>query len=220
MSNDPVDKVLREERKEADKPAEVDLHQDRTHEIKAKAFARMRTDWNGDDAVVVASVIGIADNTILKKFAPAYAVMNELYEIVRDPVTDEIGTVLTDAHGFSFWKRNASDGFIEDYSRLTVKMRENLIFQITTNIMAWKQDAADMWGEAMLSKAQFEEAFADQFTSAPGARPTVDDRTQYARKNASDERYFAIYKSLVSRKADALVDSLELLGQRLKDRTA
>jgi hypothetical protein len=34
---------------------------------------------------------------------------------------------------------------------------------------------------------------------------------------AADERYFAIFESVLSRKADAIVRSMERLSQRLKD---
>jgi hypothetical protein len=219
--SDPVDKVLREQRKTEDKPAEVDLHEDRTREVKSTSFARIRTEWAGEDAKEIATVILIADNQVFERFGSAYAVMNELWEIVREPVVLEAtGEILKDRAGFAVWQKNPSGNFIEDYSKLGIKQRENLLFEITTNIMRWKQDAADLWGEAMFSKARFEEQFAQQFAQAPGTKPTEADRTQYARRVSSEERYFAIFKSLVSRKADALVDSLELIGQRLKDRTA
>lgn len=219
--SDAVDKVLREQRKTEDKPLEVELHQDRTHEIQAKSFARIRTEWTGDDAKEIATVILISDNLIVQKFTSAYAVMNELWDVVREPVVlEDTGEILRDALGFAIWQKNASGKFIEDYSKLGIKQRENLLFEITNNIFAWKQDAADCWGEAMFSKARFEEQFAASFAQAPGTKPTEADRTQYARRVSSEERYFAIFKSLVSRKADALVESLELIGQRLKDRTA
>lgn len=201
-----------------DTPAEVDLHEDRTRELRTPGFSRMRTDWLGQDAVTVAQVTGIVDNRILANFSDAYAVMHELYEVVREPYVDEqTGEIVKDAHGFTIWKRNASGAFIEDYSRLTHKVRENLLFQITTRIFEWEQKAADAWGEAMFAKAQFEERFALTFQQAPGARPTVDDRTQHARASAREERYFAIFQSLYSRKAEAIVRSMTLLSQRLKD---
>lgn len=215
---DPVDKALKDMRDDEDKPTEVDLHEDRTREIRAKAFARMRTDWNGPDGVAVAAVVGQADMLILQTFASAYSVMNDLWDIVREPeVNEQTGEMLKDAHGFVIWKRGPGGNYIEDFSRLGKNQKDHLLHRITTNIFGWEQDAANIWGESMFSKAMFEERFADQFGHAPGSRPTVDDRTQFARRESADERYFAIYKSLVSRKADALVASLKLISQRLKD---
>lgn len=214
---DTADKVLADIDKDFEVAAEVDLHEDRTRENRTPGFSRMRTDWTGNDAMVVAQVTGIVDNRILMNFADAYAVMHELYEVVREPITDDQGTMLQDAHGFTLWRRNGSGAYIEDYSRLTTKDRESLLFQITTRIFEWEQKAADAWGEAMFAKAQFEERFALTFAAAPGTRPTVDDRTQHARSEAREERYFAIFQSLYSRKAEAIVRSMTLLSQRLKD---
>lgn len=70
----------------------------------------------------------------------------------------------------------------------------------------------------MFSKAQWEERFALAFNdTTAGGRKTDEAMTQKARAGSRDERYFAIFESLYSRKADALVRSLERLGQRLKD---
>lgn len=217
--SDAAEKALDKAEEDFDVTAEVDLHEDRTHENRTPGFSRMRTEWQGQDAITVAQVTGIVDNRILVNFSDAYAVMHELYEVVREPVlADEVqGVVLTDAHGFTVWKRNHTGAYIEDYSRLTHKHRENLLFQITTRIFEWEQKAADAWGEAMFAKAQFEERFSLTFADAPGSRPTVDDRTQHARSSAREERYFAIFQSLYSRKADAIVRSMTLLSQRLKD---
>lgn len=214
---DQAEAALQQIDKDFEVAAEVDLHEDRTRENRTPGFSRMRTDWTGSDAIVVAQVTGIVDNRILMNFADAYSVMHELYEVVREPVTDAEGTILKDAHGFTIWRRNGSGAYVEDYSRLTTKDRESLLFQITTRIFEWEQRAADAWGEAMFAKAQFEERFALTFASAPGTRPTVDDRTQHARSEAREERYFAIFQSLYSRKAEAIVRSMTLLSQRLKD---
>lgn len=219
--SDAVDRVTREVSQDLEVPAEVDLHEDRTRELRTPGFSRMRTEWEGNDAIVVAHVMGQADNLLLMNFADAFGVMHELYEIVREPVCDEnTGLILKDAHGFTVWKRSPSGVWIEDYSRLGHKEKQHLLFQITTRIFEWEQKAANAWGEAMFAKAMFEERFAATFQSTPGTKPTVDDRTQFARGSSTEERYFAIFQSLYSRKAEALVRSLTLLGQRLKDVTA
>lgn len=213
-----VEKVLREETRGADQPMEVEIHEERTREFRTPGFARMRTEWSGEEAPILAAVLGTVDNRILLNFASAYAIMNELYEIVREPVANEnTGEVLKDVHGFTIWQRTPSGSYVEDYSKLARPERENLLFEITTNIFAWEQAAANAWTEAMFAKAMWEERFALSFQDAPGAKPTVDDRTQHARVGAREERYFAIFLSAYSRRADAIVRSMQLLGQRLKD---
>jgi hypothetical protein len=215
--SDPAERALAKVEEGFEVTAEVDLHEDRTRENRTPGFSRMRTEWESADAAVVASVMGIVQNRIVANFASAFAIMNELYEIVREPVYDGNGEILKDAYGFTIWRQTPSGSYMEDYSRLGHKERENLLFEITTNIFAWEQAAANAWGEAMFAKAQFEERFALTFQDTPGSRPTVDDRTQHARSEAREERYYAIFQSLYSRKADAIVRSMQLLGQRLKD---
>ena len=100
---------------------------------------------------------------------------------------------------------------------LGIKQREDFLFRITTKMFEWKQTQADLWGEAMFAKAMWEERFSDGFVNAVGSRPTVDDKTNQARAHATDERYYAIFRATVSRRADALVDSMGLISQRLKD---
>lgn len=209
--------VVHQASAEAETPTEVEVHEDRTRETRTPGFSRMRTEWSGQDAAQVRSLRAIVEGRILALFPDAFVLMNDLYEIVREPVRDpDTGFPLTDAHGFTVWARTESGAFVEDYSRLGIREREDFLFRITTNIFEWRQVAADMWGDAMFAKAQWEEAMSAGFT-APTGRLTVDDRTHRGRMNSTDERYFAIFQSLLSRRADAVVDSLTLLGQRLKD---
>lgn len=215
-TSDAAERVLAEIVPDADKTMEVEVHEDRTRETKTPGFARMRTDWEGPDGATVQSVRSIVDGRILSNFADAFALMNELYDIVREPLTDAQGTMQTDQYGFPVWKRTSTGAYQEDFTRLSSSQREDFLFKITTRIFEWEQSAADAWGEAMFAKAQWEEAFAVSF-DAPQGRHTVEDRTQKGRLGSRDERYFAVFLSLYSRKADAVVRSMQLLGQRLKD---
>jgi hypothetical protein len=209
--------AVREAAKDADKTAEVDPHEDRTREMKTPGFSRMRTDWHGADAAQVQSLKGIVDGRILNLFPDAFVIMSEVYDLVREPEVDQTtGEFLLDKHGFKIWKRHPSGAFVEDFTVLTQRQKEDLLFRITTRLFEWQQTRADLWGEAMFAKAQWEEAMAIGFDEPPG-KLTVDDRTQKGRLASRDERYFAIFLSLISRRADAVVNSMELLGQRLKD---
>lgn len=210
--------TLKEEVKAADDLADVRVHEDHTRELRTPGFTRMRTDWHGSDSAQIAALASMVDNIILQEFADAFLIMNEVYEIVREPVVDPItGEVEVDRHGWTVWARTDDGGFVEDFSRLGVREREDLLFKITTRMFEWKQKQADLWGEAMFSKAIWEERFSHGFVHAVGTRPTVDDKTNQARSYATDERYFSIFRTLISRRADAVVSGCELLGQRLKD---
>ncbi len=213
-----VDAALREEIAASDTPAEVRVHEDHTRETKTPGFSRMRTDWSGPDRSQIQSLRAIVDGQIMRLYPDAFVLMADLFEVVRQPAVDQAtGQVQMDNHGMVVWARSANGAFIEDYSKLTSREREDFMFRITSNLFEWQQTRADLWGDAMFAKAMWEEAFADGFTSTPGTRPTVDDKTQRARTHAADARYFAIFQTLLSRKADAITSSMELLGQRLKD---
>lgn len=212
-----ADSALREEIKEADNPADVRVHEDHTRETKTPGFTRMRTDWHGPDKTQVDALRNIVDGRILMLFPDAFVLMADLFEIVREPLFDAAGEAVLDARGMTVWVRTENGAFVEDYSRLGIREREDFMFRITSNLFEWQQTRADLWGDAMFAKAQWEESFSDGFVNTPGARPTVDDKTNRARAHATDERYFAIFQTLASKKAEAVVQSMELLGQRLKD---
>lgn len=183
--------------------------------FRTPGFQRLRTAWNRDDAMILAQAQDAVERKIIETFVDAYQLMNEVFDIVRTPETGPDGEPRRDQHGYIVWKRGLTGGYDEDFSRLTLKQKEDLLFKITTRLFDWEQRAVNLWGEAMFARAQWEERFAiDYDTPITG---TIDDRTAAARRGAADERYFAIYVTLLSRKADAVVRTLSLLGQRLKD---
>lgn len=212
-----VDQVVLESSKAAETLMEVRVHEDETRELKTPGFSRMRTEWSKDDNGKINDLRMIVDKQILRLFPDAFVIMNDVWEIVREQeFSPETGEVKTDWHGLPVWRRTDAGSYIEDYSLLTDRQKENFLFQITMGLFEWKQTSADLWGEAMFAKAQWEEALAWGF-STPTGRLTVEDRTQKGRIHSQDERYFAIFRTLLSRRADAIVNSLELLGQRIKD---
>ena len=210
----------KEAAEELDQPIEHDLPEDRPRSMhRTPAFSRMRTEWSREDHLVVQRAQVAVDARIQRAFAGAFEVMNEVYDIVREPEIDPAtGEVVRDQWGWPRWKHNAYGGFVEDFTRLTTKEKEHLLFKITTRIFEWEQAAADAWGEAMLAKAAFEEQFAIGFDRS--SKGTVDDRKAQGNIEAREERYFAIFVSTYSRKADSIVRSMTLLGQRLRDTLA
>lgn len=204
--------------KDAEKTLVAEVDPERTMETKTPGFSRMRVDWNPHDAPIIASLRDIADGIIIKQFADAYEIMESVYDLARESeVDEETGEIKVDKFGYKVWKRKPTGSFEEDFTRLTEAEILDLLFRITTRLFDWKQRAADLWGDAMFAKALWEEAMAIGF-DAPQGRHTVDDRTQKGRLYSREERYFAIFQSLVSRRADAVVDSMELLNLRLSQR--
>lgn len=215
-NSEQSEKALKEALEEVDNPLMIETAPERTRENRTPGFARMRTDWHGPDHEIIQNIMGTIERRILENFSDAYALMNEVYDAVRDPACDSNGEVLKDHYGFIVWARNPMGAPYEDFTKLTSRQKEDFMFKITTRIFEWQQRAADAWAEAMFAKAQWEEAFSNGFDS-PAGRLTVDDRTQKGRLYSREERYFAVFLSAYSRKADAIVRSMELLGQRIKD---
>lgn len=216
-----VQRAMDEVTEDHDEALEPDPAPDRTRRFSSVGFSRMRTRWNTDEAPIIDSAKAQAEHELMIEFADVYRILNRLYEIVREPLRDaDTGEVVRDRHGFAVWARDDFDMVREDWTRLTERDKENFLHQITTRLVMWEQKAADFKGEALFAKALWEERFAAAFTGSPqvdGKRPTVDDRTQNGQMEAREQRYLAIYMTVRSNKAEALVRSMDRLGQRLKD---
>lgn len=208
--------VVEEQTKDFDQPKAESLPEERARSFDFPGFSRMRTEWRSDDRVMIQRIKAAVDGRILEEFADAYAVMSDLYDVVREPDVDEgTGEIRTDQFGMKIWKRSATGAFYEDWARLGHRQREDFLYRITTALFAWEQRAADMWGEAMFAKAMWQERFAHEFDAPISG--TVEDRTQRGNLKAAEDRYFALFVSLLSRKADAVVRTMNTLALRIKD---
>lgn len=215
---DQAHRVIGEIAREADEPLAVDIDPDRTRETSTTGFARMRTDWRPGEGAEILGIVQQAQGIIHRTFPDAYLIMNELWELVREPVVNQqTGEIVTDIFGWPQWEKLPSGAYAEDYTRLTAREKEDFLLRITTGLLEWEQKASSVWLEAMLAKGRWEEAMATGFTAPMQGRTTVEDRTQRGRVYAAEDRYHAIFRAAVSRSAEQLVRSLERLGQRLKD---
>lgn len=213
-----ADRATDEAAADSEQTTVVDPHEDRTREMRTPGFSRMRTDWHSHDAAMMGSIIEIVESRVMVNFGDVYQIMNDLYDLVRQPKIDpQSAEIITDKYGWPIWEQTDSGRYIEDWSMLGHKQRDTYLMEITSRMVDWEQRAADAWGEAMFAKAQWEERFSLTFQEDTGSRQTDEMRTQRARSESREERYFAIFQSLYSRKADALVRSMERLSQRLKD---
>ncbi len=216
-----ANRVLDEVTRDAEIPMEVDTAPDRTRLFSSMSFSRMRTSWNPGEQEVIDAARTQADHELTQEFGAIYQILNKVHEVVRTPVRDpQTGEPILDKHGLFVWEVDRLGMVLEDWSRLTERDKDGFIHEITTRLVLWEQKAADFWAEAMFAKALWEEHFAITFVETPlieNRRPTVEDRTQNAQVAAREQRYLAIYMSVRSKKAEALVRSMGLLSQRLKD---
>lgn len=184
---------------------------------RAPGFKRMKTTWEGEAAAHMQRVLSVVNRVVMETFPEVYAVMSDLYDVVREVEVDEAtGEVRTDALGLPVWKRHPiTNAYIEDWTLLTTRQKEDFLFRITTQLFEWEQRAGDLWTEAMFAKGVFTEKFAIEF-DAP-THGTIEDRTARGNKQAAEDRYFALLQAATSRKADALIRSMTNLMLRLKD---
>jgi hypothetical protein len=211
VSDNPIDELS----KTADVPMGEAENQEEAKKFRTPGFQRMRLDWKSDDRDILNRAKVTSETRLLREFPEAYRLIARVYDIVREPVYDEFGNAVKDARGLTVWKTSPLGGYEEDFSRLGIRQKEDFLFAITTHLFEWQQLAADAWGEAMFAKAQWEERFSIGFDAPVSG--TVDDRTAAGRLDSREERYFAIFMSMYSRKVDSLIRSLELLNQRIKD---
>lgn len=215
-----TEEVVRELSQEADRPMEVELHDDRMRTFSSTSLSRMsRGERDPGLRQSLDDLNTLADDQIMRLFGSAYQIMNDLYDIVRVPQCHpDTGEVLTDRYGWKLWEVNESGYPIEDWSALGHKERGDFLFRITTNLFAWEQAAARLWSDSMYAKAVWEEALANGYEdSRSNGGKTVEDRTQAARLASRMQRLEGIFHASLSRRADALVRSMTLLSQRLKD---
>lgn len=212
-----AEEETRAKSEDLDEPIESEvLREERERRFRTPGFSRMRLNWQGDDREVVRNARDAVDGRILHNFLDAYQIMHKVYDLVREPEVDKAtGEVAKDRFGFTIWAQDESGDYREDWSRLTRREKEDLLFAITTRLFEWEQRAGDAWGESMMAKAKWEERHAITY-DAP-LQGTIHDRNAKGAVGSTEERYLAIFLTWYSRRADALVRNLALLAQRLKD---
>lgn len=179
-------------------------------------LSRIRTEWRSTDAATLQRVKQTVEDRLVVEFSDVYAIMSDLYDVVREPEVNMTTGEITVVDGLVVWARSPATGaYVEDWSRLTIRQKEDFLYRITTNLFEWTQRAADLHLEAMFAKGQWTEKFATEFDSPVSG--TVEDRTARGNVQAAEERYFAIYLSGLSRRADALIRVMEALALRLRD---
>lgn len=219
---DKAGRQLTRIRKEADQlpggpdedPLAPDLPPDRTRQFSHVNFQRMRTDWPKEDKIKIQEITRLADQVLAARFADAWWLLERLYRVVREPRTTTDGVIIKDLAGHIQWKRNAEGFYIEDWSRLGDAERSDFLHELVIHMVEWGQQAATMWGSAMFAKGIWEEAFAYGYTT-PRGKLTIDDRTQQGHLASIEERYFAIFQSILSRRGDALLYSMRRLETML-----
>lgn len=209
----------------AEKTAESDPHPDRTHETSRASFSRMRTGWIGDDRDKILELEALSDRIVRRRFSVAFAVRERLWAHVRKQRFDqESGAYLTYEDGSPQWEKDEWGAPVEDWALLSDQDRLSLLMTIRTHEFEWSMVKANMWAEAMYAKGEWEEVFSRGYTALPdhvvSGKPTIEDRTHHSQKNAAEERYFALFQSALSRKADGIFAAVTGIARTLENTRA
>lgn len=163
---------------------------------RGTTFARLRLDWDPEVAELRGQALAAVNETMDMLFGGAYAFLND--------VIDQVTVI---ENGRTVWR----------WSLLTRGEREDLILTLTVQLVGWKEKVADLSkGDSMYAKAAWTYRFATSFDNADDVK-TVDGKQARANVESAADKHFAIFKGQVAARAEALVGTLELFGQRLKD---
>lgn len=210
------EETVAEESKALTERTDPELPVERATRFRRTGLTRLKMDWTEEERVTVVRVHHAVDGKINENFGDAFALLNEIYDIVRQPLLKN-GEPVRDQRGQVVWRRT-STGFVENWDRLGRQDRERFIYQLTTRMVLWGQEAETAHTEAMLAKVAWEQSFADGYDRpGEGVKDTIEGRTARGKTLARDDHYLAIILTSYSRKAEKLVSSMELLLQRLKD---
>jgi hypothetical protein len=199
---------------EQDAPLEQSkgLDIDRKRAFRTPGFSRIRTDWTPEEANVFTMAKTWADKKLAQEFPDAYRILAKVQAKVRTPMTQD-GEILRDHHDNIRWVLDEFGVPVEDWDNLTHKERDDLVHQIAVKLFGWEQRAQDAWHDAMLSRGVWEEMYAIKYDEPAGG--TMGEREAQGRMGAIDERYKAIMLTAYSRKAEALVRSMERIYRTL-----
>lgn len=207
---------------ESEQPLEPSEKADEGHTRKFQytTFSRMPKSWIADDYRQLMVIQSLCRQIIDERFAEAIAVMRRIRRRVRLAQADDDGAIIMNGSE-PLWERDEDGLPVEDWTALGRADREALLFTITTHMFEWERARADLWRDAMFAKAQWEEKFAKAYHEMPGVaisgKPTIDDKTQVGHSFSISERYFAVFRSSLSKEADGIIQALKML-QRLLER--
>jgi hypothetical protein len=191
-------------------PASATTPTERMTRFQRMGLSRMRTEWQGADRDAMVVLKAEADKVVGEEFRGYFSVLDRIHKCTRTPACDpDTGIIKAYPDGTPMWEVDEWGDPAEDWSRLDDHTRSNLLYMLATRLGEWEMRSADDWAEAMYAKVVWEEKFAQGFVAMPGhqvsGKPTIEDRTQFGNRHSMDERYFAIFKSAVAKKADVLV---------------
>jgi hypothetical protein len=210
-------------------PEEAVTPEERSTELDGLNFSRLRLDWRSEDARDLDRAEAMVDEVIAEEFGEAFAILDEIWSVVRDPEPDpsDPSRQALDEHGDPIWRTLPNGELFEDWSRLGYAQREGLLFRLTTSCFVWEQRTEVYRFRAMWAKFRWRSEFSNAYDKAfdgdraliRGQKDTIEHRTARAEIASDEDRLFALLQTYLSRRADAVVRSARAVEQRIKDVT-
>lgn len=202
-----AEEVTREESEGLTEPVNPELPHERERRFNSPGFSRVKVDFSSEAGRFLGEMHQIIDKRMQTEYGDAFAILHELHTLIREP-----------GEGGERWRREPDGRFIEHWEKLTLSQMERFLFLLTTHLVIWEQKSEEAWAEAMFAKVTWEQMFAQGYEQlSDGSKDTIEGRTSRGKILAKDDHYLAIFRTYYSRKAQALVRSMERLSQRLKD---
>jgi hypothetical protein len=211
------EEVTRDQAAELDQPIDPQLPDERKRRFNTPGMSRIRMEWLPEQQLAINRMHKAIDDRLANEYGDAFGLMFELYRVIREPIMRN-GEPILDSQGLPQWKVSPTGQYVEDWGKLNMKQRERFLYQITTRLFVWEQRATEAWAESMYAKVEWEMSFSTGYDQpGEGTKDTIEGRTARGKLAARDDHFLAIFRTYYSRKAEALVRSLERISQRLKD---
>jgi hypothetical protein len=208
------EEAAEEEGVQLDQPFEEKVTtEERERGLTRTTFSRMKLEWPEGDLEMRLEIQEEIDRIIADVFGDAHQLIFDAQDEVRIPkkLSPDGKTVLE-------WERTPSGRIREEWGRMSPGTRESYMLSLTTGLMLWEARAEDFRGDSMFAKAIWTEKFARHFDAADSR--TIDGRNAIANMSAAERKYYALYLTQLSRRADVVIRNVALLAQRLKDTLA
>ena len=183
---------------------------------RTPGFQRMRFDWDDEADIQVTAALRKLDEDLKEDFPEVFELLDSIRDLIREKVVDPAtGEIMLGEDGKPLWLKTSTGHYVEDYTKLTLRVRENLLFKITFLLPKWDQLSQNIWLESMFARVAWEERYAIAYNGPYGK--TMGEREAAGKRDAIDERYFAVILAAYSRKSASLVYEVRQIASRLEN---
>jgi len=185
---------------------EIDTEEVNVFEQEIESLSAMRlskfSDWTEEDKEFVDSLKESVTKQVQRNLSQLFAIENELLSKVR--ILQPDGQYAKDVFG----------AYIEDWSRIEVKDMLEFINAGSATLLVSTKYSFDSLTDAVIAKYVYDDTYDAAYSSFMSG--TIDDKTAKAKRSTLEERWLAIYKSLVQKYTQTVIDKFESQIKRVQ----